>query len=48
MANQVLLEMKDFTRKEKIQMFNRRLQQCHQENFVYFFILNYKYAKLCY
>ena len=29
-ANQVLLEMKDFTRKEKIQMFNRRLTQCHQ------------------
>lgn len=47
-ASQVLLEMKDFTRKEKIQMFNRLLTQCHQENFVYFFILNYKYAKLCY
>ena len=48
MATLIKIDIKVLTRKEKIAIFQQMMQNCHIQNFAYFFILNYKFAKLRY
>ena len=47
-ALMMLLDIKDFTRDEKIEMMKELLKNCHEENYAYFLYINYKFAKELY
>ena len=45
-ALRILIDIKDFTVEMKISYLTFLLKYCHSANYKYFFLINYKYAKL--
>ena len=45
-ALSIFLDVKDFSIEKKINYLTFMLKYCHSSNYKYFFLINYKYAKL--
>lgn len=45
-ALSILLDIKDFTMEKKINYLMFLLKYCHSSNYKFFFLINYKHAKL--